>query len=125
MYTLTFIAVSATLCPGTQQRLSCASNSVNVWRGSPLFSCPDSQITLLSSSNVGDEVSCGIFTARVTSITNITVGGVAAGQRIESDLSFNTTVDLSGDTVQCTDGTVSPVDMTFTIASNSFIQIHC
>ena len=62
-------------------------------------------IVLSSALNVGDTVSCGIFTASVANITTI-----MGNTLLSSTISFTASSDLDGTEVVCTDGNQAEVE---------------
>ena len=89
---------------------NCTTVIAHVWSGSALAGqCPSNETTLTTASVTTDEVgesnSCGIFTATITNITP-----VMGGLQLSSTISFTASSDLDGTAVVCRDGGQNEVE---------------
>ena len=98
-------------CPGERvSSFSCTTEISHVWSGSALAGqCPTASpsdvIVLSSALNVGETVSCGIFTANITNIAT-----VMGDTLLSSTISFTASSDLDWTEVVCTDGNQAEVE---------------
>ena len=100
-------------CPGERvSSFSCTTELTHVWSGSALAgqcptASPSNEIVLTTALNVGDTVTCGIFTANITNIATI-MGNIL----LSSTISFTASSDLDGTTVVCRDAAQVDVEST-------------
>ena len=98
-------------CPGERvSSFSCTTELIHLWSGSALAGqCPANEIILTTASSatneVGETVTCGIFTANITNIATI-MGDIL----LSSTISFIASSDLNWTEVVCRDGNQAEVE---------------
>lgn len=105
-------------------------SSFQLWGGSALSGqCPtDSNVinfntNNITTNNIGDTFTCGVFYATINNITNQTVGAITTNN-VSSTLSFSATPSLDGTDIVCFTN-VTPLVMKILSVQGEVFHPYC